>query len=631
MEYTQRRERRLLGLAIAGTVVAATLPVLPLGEGTAIAAEPSELAESIPQDFQSGDLGNPIRQINPISPISQTLGDTSADTSPLPIGVPAEVLNSSPPGFAVDTVATPPLLPAPPVEKPVSPAHQGTPTVPLSAPATSMPPPASPSLPLAEPEDGADSLGQITSVSQLSDVQPTDWAFQALQSLVERYGCIVGYPDGTFRGKRALTRYEFAAGLNACLDRVNELIAAATADRATKEDLAQVQRLQEEFATELALIRGRVDDLEARTAQLEATQFSTTTKLMGEAIFGLSGASGSDVDSSTIFSDRLRLGLNTTFSGQDRLYTRLESANTTSFETTTGTPQSRLSFDGITGDGNDVVLDVLHYQFLFNPKLRVTLSATGTGFNQIIDTLNPEFADDTLGSISRFGQYNPLYRLGDGAGLGLNYDFSRSLNLSLAYFADDAGNPAAKAGLFNGQFAALGQLTYRPSDRLGVGLAYTRYYAPGGEAQVSGGTGSGLANQPFEDAATAADVYALNATYRLNPRFSLAGWYGYTTAQGESSGFKGDRATIQNWAVTLGFLDLLAKGNLAGIVFGQPPRVTDSDYRSDEAGSTYHVEAFYRFRFSEHFALTPGLFVTSNPERDGNSIWVGTLRTSFSF
>jgi len=39
---------------------------------------------------------------------------------------------------------------------------------------------------------------QVTSVSQLSDVQPTDWAFQALQSLVERYGCVTGYPDGTF-------------------------------------------------------------------------------------------------------------------------------------------------------------------------------------------------------------------------------------------------------------------------------------------------------------------------------------------------------------------------------------------------------------------------------------------------
>ena len=94
----------------------------------------------------------------------------------------------------------------------------------------------------------SDAMLQVTSVSQLSDVQPTDWAFQALQSLVERYGCIAGYPDGTYRGNSALTRYEFAAGVNACLDRVNELIATGTANLVTREDLATIRRLQEEFA-----------------------------------------------------------------------------------------------------------------------------------------------------------------------------------------------------------------------------------------------------------------------------------------------------------------------------------------------------------------------------------------------
>ncbi|BCX10802.1 MAG: hypothetical protein KatS3mg066_4661 [Fischerella sp.] len=97
---------------------------------------------------------------------------------------------------------------------------------------------------------------QVTSVSQLSDVQPTDWAFQALQSLVERYGCIAGYPNGTYRGNRPMTRYEFAAGLNACLDRVNEIIATATSELVTREDLATLQRLQEEFSAELATLRG---------------------------------------------------------------------------------------------------------------------------------------------------------------------------------------------------------------------------------------------------------------------------------------------------------------------------------------------------------------------------------------
>ena len=77
--------------------------------------------------------------------------------------------------------------------------------------------------------ENQNSMSQVTSVSQFSDVQPTDWAFQALQSLVERYGCIAGYPNGTYRGNRALTRYEFAAGLNACLRQIEKLIATPSA------------------------------------------------------------------------------------------------------------------------------------------------------------------------------------------------------------------------------------------------------------------------------------------------------------------------------------------------------------------------------------------------------------------
>ncbi|PHM05958.1 hypothetical protein CK516_37130, partial [Nostoc sp. 'Peltigera malacea cyanobiont' DB3992] len=167
------------------------------------------------------------------------------------------------------------------------------------------------------------SLSQVTSVSQFSDVQPTDWAFQALQSLVERYGCIAGYPDSTYRGNRALTRYEFAAGLNACLNRVNELIATATTGLVSKQDLTTLQRLQEEFSAELSTLRGRVDAVEARSAELEANQFSTTTKLVGEAIFAVTDNFGNNDNNNTVFQDRVRLDLQTSFTGKDTLHTRL--------------------------------------------------------------------------------------------------------------------------------------------------------------------------------------------------------------------------------------------------------------------------------------------------------------------
>ncbi|MFN6290543.1 MAG: iron uptake porin, partial [Pseudanabaena sp.] len=123
---------------------------------------------------------------------------------------------------------------------------------------------------LAEPLTVDTTAQNVTSVSQLSDVKPTDWAFTALQSLVERYGCIAGYPDRSFRGKQATSRYEFAAGLNACLDKINEIISTGLADKVSKEDLATLKRLQEEFASELATLRGRVDALNAKVTKLEA-------------------------------------------------------------------------------------------------------------------------------------------------------------------------------------------------------------------------------------------------------------------------------------------------------------------------------------------------------------------------
>ena len=90
-----------------------------------------------------------------------------------------------------------------------------------------------------------DSLSQVTNVNQLRDVSPTDWAYEALRSLVDRYGCIVGYPNQTYRGNRALSRYEFAAGLNACLNQIERLIASSEA--ITREDIDTLNRLVQEF------------------------------------------------------------------------------------------------------------------------------------------------------------------------------------------------------------------------------------------------------------------------------------------------------------------------------------------------------------------------------------------------
>ncbi|MDZ8053080.1 MAG: iron uptake porin [Aulosira sp. ZfuVER01] len=495
---------------------------------------------------------------------------------------------------------------------------------------------------VAQLSQDSSGMDQVTSVSQFSDVQPTDWAFQALQSLVERYGCIAGYPNGTYRGNRALTRYEFAAGLNACLDRVNELIATATSDLVTKQDLATLQRLQEEFSAELATLRGRVDALEARTAELEANQFSTTTKLQGEAIFSVSqpfgdtrADNGNDLDANTAFSDRVRLSLLSSFSGKDQLQIRLQGRNTISNAGVTGTNMTRLGYDG--GTNNSVEIDKINYAFNLSDAVRIKIDATGAELNENVTTFNPDFASSGKGALSRYGRFSPIYRqAGDGAGITVNFLPKGPLTLSAAYFAQAQGaisspnNPADGNGLFDGSNTFFGQVAFKPSQVLNVGFSYARTYQR--TPNLFQGTGSAFANNPFTAAdRVEANHYGVEATFQPSPKLALSGWAGYTTADAVTGADRS--ADAWYWAASLGLRDLGSKGNVLGVIFGQPPKVTGgSGGIASEPSTSYHLEGLYKMNISDNIQITPGLLVIFNPEhKDSDNIYVGTLRTTFSF
>ncbi|MBH8554350.1 iron uptake porin [Nostocaceae cyanobacterium CENA357] len=499
---------------------------------------------------------------------------------------------------------------------------------------------------VAQLSQESNDIGQVTSVSQFSDVQPTDWAFQALQSLVERYGCIAGYPNGTYRGNRALTRYEFAAGLNACLDRVNELIATATADLVTKQDLTTLQRLQEEFSAELATLRGRVDSLEARTSELEANQFSTTTKLKGEAIFALASvfgderAGGGDLQDNIIFADRVRLGFESSFTGQDKLQVRLEAANITQFDgDVTGTRMTRLGFDG--DNGNNVEVDKANYAFNFGPA-KVKVEAVGAELYENINVFNPGLNSSGSGAISRYGRFSPIYRQGSGgAGVTVQLNPTGAFTLSGAYLAPRSNNPGDGFGIADGDYAAFGQLEFKPSQALSVGFTYAHTYDGGfdtdaeADVNLTGSTGSSLARRPFGDGvATTGNHYGIQASFQPSSKLSVGGWAGYTTAIAEAGAARGSDADLFYWAATLGLKDFGREGNLLGVIFGQPPRVTNNDIATREDPDTsYHLEALYKMRFSDNIAITPGVLVIFNPEHNdaNDTIYVGTIRTTFSF
>lgn len=468
-----------------------------------------------------------------------------------------------------------------------------------------------------------------------------------------------------------MTRYEFAAGLNACLDKVTELIRAGTGNLATKEDLTKLQRLQEEFAAELATLRGRVDGLEARTAELEANQFSTTTKLSGEAIFSVADTTKNNhSDTQTVFNYRVRLNLLTSFTGKDTLITGLQAYNIRSFGPDLGLStgafsglsdsQAKLSFEpqfpGINPQNlssigaNTVELYKLLYVFPVSNSITL-FAGPKAETSDAFQAITP-FAGEGQEAISRFAGYNPVVRVSggtSGSGLasagGFIWNLSKKVNLTALYgsvnaaLPNDLGFPATPlgAGLFNGSTVAAAQLTIKPTSSIDIGLnyAYSRHQLnilATGLSDADLGSILGRNREPVSGGVTM-NSFGGTATWRLFPKLAVSTYGGWIIADAERSNAS---TTFNSWMVGFHFRDLLAQGNNAGILFGQPldrDSVSGGARFQQNKATPYHLEAYYRFKVNDNISITPGAFVLFNPEgtKNNDTVGVGVLRTTFSF
>lgn len=484
-------------------------------------------------------------------------------------------------------------------------------------------------------------MSQVTSVNQLRDVEPTAWAFEALRSLVERYGCIVGYPDRTFRGNRALTRWEFAAGLNACLNTMELLIQEGVS--VLREDIDKLKRLAQEFETELAVLGTRVDNLEQRVAFLEDHQFSTTTKLTGEIIFGAFSVfggekdGGQDIDRVPALGYRARLELNTSFTGEDLLYTRLATGNISDLTEETGTFQGTLGF--AQPDDNDLAVEVLFYNFPLTENISVWLEAFGGASDDFTNTLNFLDGDGASGAISAFGTRNPIYYAPGQTGIGLQGQFG-IVEVSAGYLAGEGNDPSAGNGLFNGSYSALGQIGIVPNENFGIAFTYIHGYN-----QLDTGTGSERSNFQFfteelfgEAVSTVNNTYGVQLTFRPFDWVVLGGWGGYTEARTldtiDGQLERGD-LSIWNWAATLAFPDLFKEGSTGGIIFGMQPWVSESSISGigNDGDTSFHIEAFYEYAITDNIKVTPGVILITSPDYDDDNatLIIGTIRTTFSF
>jgi hypothetical protein len=508
------------------------------------------------------------------------------------------------------------------------------------------------------------------------DVSPQDWAFEALMSLRDRYDCLVGYPDNTFRGNRPLSRYEFAAGLNACLTQLEREIRL---NQVSPEDLATLERLMREFEAELVALSDRVDTLEARVGFLEHHQFSTTTKLNGLLFTNLTGATASGdikVETDNINTPLpLRSAARNSITNQSLVRIADDPEITLSYLswinlTTSFTSKDNLVMQLVAGNGNspanayasaglynsfgvpftdqtglapsDVTIRELFYSFPVGDRVQVTVGPrinwyrhfdanaytfflTGAGsFNSSGSTLTNGI-DRGAGAVVQW-QVNDLARLSVGY-LGENNEF-----LPSQFGFNTASNPAQ--GLFGATNTTTVELALNPLNSISLSAFYNYsrldnnipIFDQNGNRTGFGVGGStsepfyGIADDGFggtiEDAP--AHTFGVNGSWTITPNLGIFGRYTYGITHINPTTANRPDGEIRGQSLQLGvaFPDLGKEGALATLSYLLPFSILDGrNYLVSGGGNggvQYELEATYFYPLTANISLVPAFYFIGN-------------------
>jgi len=428
---------------------------------------------------------------------------------------------------------------------------------------------------------------QVATASQFSDVRPSDWAYQALSNLVERHGCVA--PGGNFRGNQSITRYEAASLLSTCLDNVVEV----TDD---------VRRLTNEFGPELAVLKGRVDGLEAKVGEFEAGMFSSTTKLSGETVYVIGGVSYEDrdkagkSDDAITFNYSTSVDLDTSFSGTDLLKTRVRVGN---FASTPFAGDALL--ERAYGSSDELKIDRTYYQFPIGDSMTATLGAE-VRQDDMLAVWPSTYPSTSILDVMTYAGAPAAYSLKQGTGAGISWSNDEGISASVAYIG--SGGDDADLGLGTDESAddVTAQLAYT-ADAYGIAAVYTNSDKKSGDYDAWGFSGYWT---PTEEGFVPA----------------VSGGFGWKTLATETTTAK-DEFT---WTVGVQWNDVGVTGNTLGFGIGSAEGWQDKTGYDDPVA----YELWYDMAVSDNVTVTPSLFII---EKDGDdkNFSGGLVKTTFTF
>ena len=212
-----------------------------------------------------------------------------------------------------------------------------------------------------------------------SDVSPDDWAYQAVSDLSDQ-GVVEGYPDGTFKGERNMTRYELAQVIARLMAREDQLNA---------EQKATLDKLAGEYADELANLGVRVSNLEKKVGNI--SWFGDARMRWKEKGYNADGSRKDDV-----WDGRMRI--NAKAQVNDSTYVR-------------GRFTSNMDFKK--NENADTKMDVLFVHHQFGDKVGMnlgrnflTLGQTGMYYDDFFDGAQLFIGDSKLTLAAGYGRMN---------------------------------------------------------------------------------------------------------------------------------------------------------------------------------------------------------------------------------
>ena len=439
-------------------------------------------------------------------------------------------------------------------------------------------------------------------------IQPGDFVHQSINDLAKSRGCSFDISN------KALSRFEAAAIVNSCLGDVAEV---TTVERS----------LIDEFSSELALIRGRIDGIEARLNEFEAGSFSSTTTLDGKAVFAIGGINDGDQigeTEATTAAYVYQMNLNTSFTGDDNLYVRLKTGD--GWDNFAGKPATY--HIEAKDNGDTLKVDKIWYTFPVSDKFTATVGPLIENYYMLAAT--PSVYKPGALKAFKLGGHGAAFGASTSTGAGVKYDAGNGFASSITVNSKGAEN-------------SKGFLTDEDTNKVNTMVAYNgdNYHLSATYTTQSGSwdaweyfSTSDMRINTSTTTTVDADGWALRAWWRPEevgtaiPSVSV-GW--------DTLSFSGAHHAIakegSGYTLAFNWQDMFQADDRIGFAVGQPMKVdtAKSGVTKDEV-DPFLWEAYYSFRPNDSIEVTPAIFGGSDVLADKeDDIFGAVVTTTFKF